>query len=107
MASYQMRGSNWRFRQVVNLEINTAIYKPFKGSSYLPLPKFFASKKAIINMENKDEECFKWCITRALNPVERDSERIMKALREQSEKLDWSGIEFPVAADANNYNKQV
>src|SRR6218665_1903726 len=105
MASYQMRGSNWRFRQVVNLEINAAVYKPFKGSSYLPLPKFFASKKAIINMENKDEECFKWCITRALNPVERDSERIMKALREQSEKLDWSGIEFPVAADANIINK--
>src|SRR6218665_4056759 len=63
MASYQMRGSNWRFRQVVNLEINTAVYKPFQGSSYIPL----ASKKAIINMENDEEECVKWCITRALN----------------------------------------
>src|SRR6218665_2128477 len=87
MASYQMRGSNWRFRQVANLEINTAVYKPFKGSSYVPLPTFLASKKAIINMENDDEECFKWCITRALNSVERDSGRITKALREQSEKL--------------------
>ena len=56
-------------------------------------------------MENNDEECFKWCITRALNPVERDSERIMKALREQSEKLDWSGIDFPVAVDAIIINK--
>src|SRR6218665_2232338 len=80
MASNQMRGSNWRFRQVANLEINTAAYKPFKGSSYIPLPKFLASKNAIINMKNDDEECFKWCITRALNPVERDSERITKAL---------------------------
>ena len=69
MTSYQMRGSNLRFRHVVNLEINTAVYKPFKGSSYIPLPKFLASKKAIINMENKDEECFKWCITIALNPA--------------------------------------
>jgi len=56
-------------------------------------------------LENDDEECFKWCITRALNPVERHSGRITKALREQAEKLNWSGIEFPVAADANIINK--
>jgi len=82
MASYQMRGSNWMFRWVVNFQINTAVYKPFKGSSYIPSPKFLASKKAIINMENNDEDCFKWCITRVLNPVERDSERITRVLRE-------------------------
>jgi len=35
--------NNWRLRQVVNLEINTAVYKPFKGSSYIRLPKFSAS----------------------------------------------------------------
>jgi len=55
-ASYQMRGSNWRFRQVVNLEINTAVYKPFKGSSYIPLPKFLASKKAIVSV------CFRYTL---------------------------------------------
>ena len=47
MASYQMRESNWRFRQVVNLEINTAVYKPFKGNSYIPLPKFFAVRRLL------------------------------------------------------------
>ena len=52
-------------------------------------------------MENDDKECFKWCITRALHPVERDSERLTRVLRVQEEKLDWGGIEFPVAADAN------
>src|SRR6218665_1922456 len=66
---------------------------------------FLASKKAIIYMKNEDEECFKWCITIALNPAESHSERITKALREQAEKLDWSGIELTVAADANIINK--
>ena len=42
-----------------------------------------------------------WCITRALNPVQEHPERITKILRTQSEKLNWNGIEFPVAADAN------
>ena len=32
---------------------------------------------------------------RALNPVERDAERVSKVLKKQTEKYDWSGIEFP------------
>src|SRR5688572_1201899 len=76
MATFQMRGSNWRLRAVQKLDINTVVYKPLKGSSYIPLPKCLANKKGIINMKNEDEECFKWCVTRALNPIVRDSERI-------------------------------
>src|SRR5688572_12091360 len=68
MASYQMRGSNWRFRAVMKLDIDTVEYRPLKGSSYIPLPKCLASKNGIINMKNEDDECFKWCVTRALNP---------------------------------------
>jgi hypothetical protein len=86
MANFQMQGSNWRFKSVVKMNINTFVYKPLKGSSYIPLPKELGAKKAIINMKNEDNECFKWCITRALNPVERDSERITKILRLQAEK---------------------
>ena len=33
-----------------------------RGSSYLPLPKFIANKKAVINPQNGDGECFKWAI---------------------------------------------
>ena len=80
MASFQMRGSNWRFRAVVKLDINTVIYKPLKGSSYIPLPAELASKKAIINLKNDDEECFKWCVTRALNPTEDNPHRITREL---------------------------
>src|SRR6188768_830578 len=66
MASYQMRGSNWRFRAVMKLDIDTVEYRPLKGNSYIPLPKCLASKNGIINMKNEDDECFKWCVTRAL-----------------------------------------
>ena len=84
-------------------------------------------------MQNEDEECFKWSITRALNSKEiptleelrqlakerglkRYSElnkaklleqleikavlnpqRIDKKLQEQAEKLNWNGINFPLA----------
>lgn len=96
IATFQMRGSNWRFKAVVRMDINTFLYKPLKGSSYMPLPKELADKKAIINMKNEDNECFKWCITRALNPVDKHPERVTKELTKQSEKLNWSGITFPM-----------
>ena len=40
-------------------------------------------QEAIINLKNADDECFKWAITRALNPVEKHSERIEIKLREK------------------------
>ena len=71
MANFQRMGSNWQFRSVKNLDINTTVYKPLRGNSYIPLPKELANKKAIINLKNNDNLCFKWAVTRALNPVER------------------------------------
>ena len=38
-------------------------------------------------------------LTRALNPVDVHPERITKELKEQSERLDWSGLKFPVKLD--------
>ena len=45
MATFQMRGSNWRFNQVVKLDINAVVYKPLKGSAYIILPTELANKK--------------------------------------------------------------
>ena len=73
---------------VVKLDVNTVTYKPLKGSSYISLPVELANKKAIINMKNDDNECFKWCITRALNLTNNHDERITNKLIEQSKKLD-------------------
>ena len=80
----------------MSLDLHRAKYVPLGGSSYFLLPKFLAAKRAIINLKNEDDECFKWVITQALNPVEKNSERIDKKLREKSEVLNWDGLKFPV-----------
>ena len=64
---------------------------------FAPLPKYLQSKKAIINIQNKDEFCFKWAVTRALNMEKANNVRVTPFLREEAEQLDWSGINFPVA----------
>ena len=88
----------------MSLELHTVKYVPLGGSSYVPLSKFLAAKKAIINLKNEDNEYFKWAITRPLNPVEKNSERIDKKHRETSKDLNWEGLKFPVnVSDINKF----
>ncbi|PFX11357.1 hypothetical protein AWC38_SpisGene24958 [Stylophora pistillata] len=96
LATFTREGSGWVVESVEGLDLHTVKYTPLKGSSYIKLSKHLERKMAIINMQNKDEECFKWCVTRALYPVQIHPERITKILRKQAEKLVWDGIEFPV-----------
>ena len=96
LATFTRNGSGWVVSSVAGLDLHTVKFNPLKGSSYIKLSKHLANKKAIINMKNTDEECFKWCVARALNPVDRDSERITKTLRKQASNLKFDGIRFPM-----------
>ena len=53
------------------------------------------NKRATIDMKCSDAETFKWAVTRSLNSITKNSERVAKSLREQSEKYNWDGILFP------------
>ena len=94
--NFNQRGSNWRFQRVLSLDVHFTDFQPLRGSTFLPLPSKISTKKAVINMKNGDDQCFKWSVTRALNPVDIHPERITKELKDQSERLDWSGLKFPV-----------
>ena len=72
------------------------------GSSYIPLPERLRGKRlSLTYTNNEDNECFKWEVTRALNPVEEHQERISKVLRRQSEWIDWSILTYPVVSSHN------
>ena len=94
--TYQDIGSGWYFKEVDKLEIHTTEYNPTKGSSYISLPDWISNKKAIVNIQNKDEKCFLWCILRYLNPKERDEERV-KDLKNYELSLNTKGITFPMS----------
>ena len=68
MATFQSLGSGWRLYNIINIELHTTRYDPLRGETWIALPKELANKKAIINMKNKDNKCFLWCVLRALNP---------------------------------------
>ena len=97
-------GSGWTIQSVDGHFINVVMYRPLRGSSYIPLPiKLQNSAKGIINMKNNDDECFRWCHIRHLLPQNKDPQRIKECDKKYVEKLDYSGIEFPVSV--KQYNK--
>ena len=104
----QVEGSGWVFLEVENLTLYTDIWDPIKASSYIDLPKELKNKKAIINMKNKNnDKCFLWCVLRALNPKDRDAERIDKDLKSKENTLNMEGIDYPVSLkDINRFEKQ-
>ena len=95
LEEYQRNGSRWYFNEVVQLEIHTVEFNPTNGSSYIPLPDWIKNKKAIVNIENKDEKCFLWCILRYLYPKDRDEERLT-GLKKYEFSLNTEGIDFPM-----------
>ena len=100
-------GSGWIFYKIIKLELHTASYRPLRGNTWIPLPKELADKKAIINMKNKDNKCFMWCLKRALNPKTNNPERIDKELMEKEDTLNMKGIEYPVSLkDIDRFEKQ-
>ena len=100
-------GSGWIFYKIIKLELHTASYRPLRGNTWIPLPKELADKKAIINMKNKDNKCFMWCVLRALNLKKDNSERVDTELMEKEDTLNMKGIEYPVnLKDIDRFEKQ-
>ena len=69
-----------------------------RGSFYIELPEWIKNKKAVINPQNKDEECFKWTVAAALNHEDiKDHPERISLLRPYEKQYNWKGLEFLVS----------
>ena len=104
IAQWISEGSGWTVQSVDSHYLNIVKYEPMKGSSYIQLPNELRNpKKGLINMKNEDNECFRWCHIRHLNQQDKYPQRIKKSDKEYVNKLDYSGVEFPIAV--KHYNR--
>lgn len=73
-------GSGWAISSIDEHYINIVVYDPVKGSSRIQLPQELQTpNKGLINLENEDNDCFRWCHIRCLNPKENNPQRIKKS----------------------------
>ena len=47
-------------------------------------------------MQNIDNECFKWCLVRYLNPADHHPARITKSDKYFTKRIDFNDIKFQV-----------
>lgn len=91
----QLRGSGFNLSEIKELTIQISRFEPIAGTSYIDLPKFLKSKKAIINVKNEDNKCFKYAVLSALFPAAKDAQRVSK-YKPFEHLLDFSCVQFPV-----------
>ena len=64
--------------------------------SYIVSPEWLKNKKATINPENNDDNCFQYALTVALNHqnIGKNPQRISK-IKPFTDQYNWNEIDFP------------
>ena len=106
LTKWTNEGSGWNLLSILGSFLNIFTYRPLTGSSYIALPKALKTRHAIVNVKNKDQQCFKWSVLAALHPVARDACRVTK-YSQHVDELNFDGIAFPVSLpDVRRFEQQ-
>ena len=91
-----MRGNEFACDSVDKLYYNLNKVSLSRGGSYIDSHKWLKNKKTTINPKHKDDKCFQYALTVALNydKIKKDPQRISK-IKPFIDKYNWKEIDFP------------
>ena len=52
--------------------------------------------RGLTNNQNDDNECFRWCLVRYVNPVTKNQAKIKNIDRQLAKQLNFKNVDFPV-----------
>ena len=89
--------SNLRFKKVLSITIHYDKYDPTMAGKYIELPEWIKFKKACINIKNKDQKCFKYCIQSVVYDKisKHHPEEMFHYNKLKDDILNWDGVNFP------------
>ena len=93
--AWSQRGSGWVVDEILEAIINVAQYQPLNGGSYMPLPVKLKNKKAILNIQNRDNQCLRWSIRAALFSAPRGRNPQRPSSYPTNDGFNFTGIDFP------------
>ena len=97
MALYQ---SGLMIVKVESIHIMYNKYNPTRAGQCIELPKWVKSKRACINIQNKDEKCFKYCVECAYHKIyENKHPEYFYHYKKVESDLNFDGINYPVNND--------
>ena len=93
---FQAQGSGWALERVVSLTVHTVAYQPLMGNSYIKLPDYIAKKRAVLNIQNKDQKCILWSILAHFHPMRwnENANRVTK-YQPYEHELNMAGVSYP------------
>ena len=98
MDKMELSESGLVITKIDKLTLNYDKYNPTRGGLFIPLPKWVQSKKACINIKNKDEKCFKYSVQCGVHKIyEKDHGCEMYHYKklEEDKILNWDNVNFP------------
>ncbi|XP_036151314.1 uncharacterized protein LOC118648895 [Monomorium pharaonis] len=95
LEEFQERDSGWALSCILNLTINVNKYNPLHAGCYITLPREIILKKAVVNINSKDNACFAWSVVAALHPAKEHPYR-ESSYPHYTTVLKFDDIEFPV-----------
>ena len=92
-------GSGWSVKSIVGLFITAYSQKPSRGSSYIATPPELCNPMLkLVSIENKDEQCFKYCMLYHQTAKAKRCGRV-SVLKKVEDKYIWEGVNFPATLE--------
>ncbi|RZF41284.1 hypothetical protein LSTR_LSTR017562 [Laodelphax striatellus] len=93
-AKFEGNSSGWSLLIIDGLLIRISKHTPLRGSSYIKLPTKIALRKAVINPQNEDQQCFKWAML-AKHVQGGHPQRVNAQYWRLEDKYNFTGLSFP------------
>ena len=89
--------SNLRFKNIFSITIHYDKFDPTRAGRFIELPEWIKLKKACINIKNKDQKCFKYCIQSVVYDKisKHHPEEMFHYNKLKDDILNWDGVNFP------------
>jgi len=100
-------GSNYVFFEGLGALLMFSVFRPFEGLGFVKLPTRINNKKCFINVQNKDNKCFKYAVLAAMNYhlVPKNRERVSSWTQFENTFHLPADIEYPVPLCARTFYK--
>jgi len=98
------QNSGWSIVQINYLRLCWGRYRPLVAGTFIPTPKFIAAKKAIVNVQCHDDNCFQYSVLAGMNVVNFGSSghEDRPSRYKLMHLLNMDGIKTPVTLSSIN-----
>ncbi|XP_050431043.1 uncharacterized protein LOC126839679 [Adelges cooleyi] len=98
------KGSGFSLEKIDGILVDVFQYSPFGGSSYIPLPEAIENRKATVNVQNTDQQCFRYSIL-AKHVTTANPHRVTH-YEGMTDRYNFAGISFPTPlSEAKKFEK--